>query len=145
MLKLAQIILTKLSKQTITHAAMPADCGERKPLACRGKELTRGDDSWVKESVIFSQSSATGSRCPTYNTGCLLCHRPHVCSPAGEDAPPVPPSNAVPHAWKFSSFLVLTIVFQRCLKSWPLCAHLKKKETSNTTKETSTEKKSGKL
>lgn len=127
MLKLAQIILTKLSKQMITHTVMPADCGEKKPLACRGKELARGDDSWVKESVIFSRSSAMGSHCPMY-IGCLLRRRPHVRSPAGEDALPVLPSTTVPCARKFSSFLVLTVVFQRCLKSSPLHAHLKKKE-----------------
>lgn len=89
MLKLAQIILTELHKQIITQAVIPADCGERKPLACQGKELTCGDDSLVKESVIFSQSSAAGSTvgmvtAPCMALGCLV--QPTACSPNGEDA-----------------------------------------------------------
>lgn len=77
MLKLAQIILTELSKQTITWVVTPADCGERKPLACQGKELTHSDHSRVKELVIFSWSSAAGSTggtvtAPHTALGCLL-------------------------------------------------------------------------
>lgn len=82
MLKLAQTILTELSEQIITRAVTPADCGERKPLACRGKELTCGDDSPVKESVIFSLCSAAGSTdgaavAPCTAPGCLLQPLPH--------------------------------------------------------------------
>lgn len=133
MLKLPPIILTELSKQTITRAVTPADCGKRKILACWGKELTCSDDSRVKELVVSSQSSAAGSTglpsaAPGPQPGCWL--RRVLCSCA------LPCSTTVRHAWKLSSFQVLAVVFQRCLKSWRLHTQLQKnsKETNQSPK-----------
>jgi len=81
MLELAQIILTVLSKQTIIEAVMPTDCGERKPLAQQRKELTGGDDSRAKESIIPWSSSAATQPCQLEGSSpaqpaALLCCAP---------------------------------------------------------------------